>query len=138
VIVSQSQSNQCSVHVNTSSSKRRSRQADSTTRKKVKLGSGFLESFDKSFRSFDDSQKWKLSTGEYVEDILHKYFIAHEQEHSAHSWVIDIDDPVIKKIFAPGQLDEIYKHAPELPEKDEVLAEYLKRFISIRKIFHLL
>nr|CAG8509678.1 8982_t:CDS:2 [Entrophospora candida] len=80
------------------------------------------KTFDKEYNKMKDNLKWKLkSTGRVMEDTLYECVPDFTSEHLIHSFTIDIDDPIIKGIFFPQELQEIeetnVKEDPDLSSK---------------------
>nr|CAG8506175.1 14904_t:CDS:2 [Entrophospora candida] len=106
------------------------------------IKSDLKKTFDKEFNKMKDNLKWKLkSTGRVVEDTLYECVPDFTSEHLIHSFTIDIDDPIIKGIFFPQELQEIEEtNVKEDPDLSSKLYENLARFCNksnieeIRKI----
>ncbi|KAI9246907.1 hypothetical protein BDA99DRAFT_526464 [Phascolomyces articulosus] len=76
-----------------------------------------LEEYKDTFKGLDDSSKWDLGDGVYVEDILYQHGLTCTHEHLSHSFILDIDDPNIKKLFTSEQWEEIKSTPCEAFEK---------------------
>ncbi|RGB24452.1 hypothetical protein C1646_747795 [Rhizophagus diaphanus] len=79
----------------------------------------------------NDSDKWILSTGKIVEDVLYNFGIKCRHEHLCHSFVIDPNDNIYidEEVFTETELDEIreYKLKP-MPQMPQDLLTYLNSF----------
>ncbi|KAL0077835.1 hypothetical protein J3Q64DRAFT_1641223 [Phycomyces blakesleeanus] len=87
-----------------------------------------------------NEEKWELSDGVYVEDVLYKFGMRCSFEHLCHSWIIDPDDKTYSKykVFSPQQLEEIKSRNPvEIPEIRDELAAYLGQFDKIQSTIDL-
>ncbi|CAB4469619.1 unnamed protein product [Rhizophagus irregularis] len=81
--------------------------------------------------SFQDSRKWRLSTGKVVEDALYNFASKCSYEHASHSFIIDPTDQsyINEGIFTVDELNEIKTHKRrDLPEIPEDLLNYLMTF----------
>lgn len=87
--------------------------------------------FTISFNTMKDANKWLLPSGQFLEDIIHEHFRKAGIEHSAHSWVIDLDDAVVEGCF--GELDWIHICAqmPSWPDLDPLVGESIVRFEEV-------
>ncbi|KAI8144656.1 hypothetical protein BJV82DRAFT_54720 [Fennellomyces sp. T-0311] len=50
------------------------------------------DEFERKFRALEDSKKWKLRDGVYVEDIMYKFGTKCTHEHPVHSFILNVDD----------------------------------------------
>jgi hypothetical protein len=68
---------------------------------------------------------WKLPSGAYVEDVLRN------APGLARSFVIDILDPSVEKLFDPDDWPEILAQVPPWPDIDEKLVSSMERFWDV-------
>jgi hypothetical protein len=47
-----------------------------------------LRGHNSQYSLFDESRKWKLKNGMYVEDVFHEFGLKSNNEHAAHSFII--------------------------------------------------
>ncbi|CAO3683976.1 unnamed protein product [Rhizopus stolonifer] len=66
-----------------------------------------------SFESLNDKEKWKLSTGTIVEDVLYNFSKRYIVDHPACSMILDLDDTTYlkEKLFTTQEIDEMKKEA---------------------------
>ncbi|CAG8713454.1 11809_t:CDS:10 [Funneliformis mosseae] len=78
---------------------------------KLKTKIEFTE-FEKTYLKMNDSDKWILSTGKIVDDVLYNFGIKCRHEHLCHSFVIDPNDNIYidEEVFTETELDEIRKY----------------------------
>jgi TolB-like protein len=64
-----------------------------------------------SFEELDDEEKWTLSTGTVVEDVLYNFSKQCVVDHPSCSIILDLDDLtyVNKKLFTKEELEEMKK-----------------------------
>ncbi|ORY90524.1 hypothetical protein BCR43DRAFT_114634 [Syncephalastrum racemosum] len=75
------------------------------------------------------ASKWKLSTGTIVEDKLFEFGLTSEREHAAHSFIINVSDPVWTERFTASELQEISQsRSHPLPPASDALLEISQRF----------
>ncbi|CAJ0768955.1 11046_t:CDS:2, partial [Entrophospora sp. SA101] len=90
------------------------------------------------FKSMDNKFKWKLeSSGRYVENVLYSYAIKNDDspELPLHSFIIDLKDSIIKKIFTNPELEEMANtNIKTDPVVDKVFVDELNRFSEITTI----
>ncbi|CAJ0876178.1 5051_t:CDS:2 [Entrophospora sp. SA101] len=98
--------------------------------------SDLKKTFDREYNKMKDNLKWKLkSTGRVVEDTLYECVPNFTSEHLIHSFTIDIDDPIIKGIFFPQELQEIEEtNVKEDPDLSSKLYGNLARFCNKNNI----
>ncbi|CAG8471208.1 2286_t:CDS:10 [Diversispora eburnea] len=101
-------------------------------KKENEIKSDLENSFNKEYNKMKNHLKWKLkSTGRVVEDTLYECMSDFTSEHLIHSFTIDIDDPIIKGIFYPQELQEIAKtNVKEDPDLSSKLYENLEFFCN--------
>lgn len=85
-----------------------------------------------SFKGLNDEEKWKLSTGTVVEDILYEFSKRCIVDHPACSMILDLEDItyVNEKLFTTEEIDEMKKKAPmnitwRIPQD---LCDYIENF----------
>lgn len=81
--------------------------------------------------SMDTSSMWKLPSGVFVEQVLYDRFKKPGPELLAHSFVIDIHDSTVKKLFEPGDWEAIIKKVPAFPKNDPLLVKSMMRFLNV-------
>jgi hypothetical protein len=66
-----------------------------------------------SFKSLNDEEKWKVSTGTVVEDVLYEFGKRCIVDHPACSMILDLEDItyVNEKLFTTEEIDEMKKEA---------------------------
>ena len=74
-------------------------------------------------------KKWKLPSGDYVEDILYEHAKDLQHEDQLHSFIIDTSNNAIMDLFKDVDHDHIitYNTSPE-PELSDELINYLMRY----------
>lgn len=85
----------------------------------------------------NQSQKWLLSSGTCVEDVLYREGNRLPVESPLHSWVIDFDDWEIEQLFSKDDWCEIKSAFSKQPKVDEYFAKSLSRFANVSLIFSL-
>lgn len=85
-----------------------------------------------------DESKWRLPGGKFLEDILYEHFKKESQEHSAHSWVIDLDDSAVKSCFNNLEWSHISEQMPQWPDSDSFMGQSLMRFEEVCSIYNVL
>uniref|UniRef100_U9TCJ7 Uncharacterized protein n=1 Tax=Rhizophagus irregularis (strain DAOM 181602 / DAOM 197198 / MUCL 43194) TaxID=747089 RepID=U9TCJ7_RHIID len=67
------------------------------------------EKYKKSYTEMNNSNKWVLTTGTVVEDVLYNFSLRCKYEHLAHSFILDPDDNnyLIESVFTESELHEI-------------------------------
>lgn len=85
-----------------------------------------------SFKGLNDKEKWKLSTGTVVEDVLYEFSKRCIVDHPACSMILDLEDLtyVNEKLFTTGEIEEMKKQTPmniisKIPKK---LCDYIEHF----------
>nr|CAG8498109.1 7182_t:CDS:2 [Entrophospora candida] len=63
--------------------------------------------FEQRFDALENSKKWKLKSGKFVEDVLYKLGIQCRYHNLVHSFIIDIEDTFIKDEFTGKRISEI-------------------------------
>lgn len=76
-------------------------------------------------------QKWVLSSKKCVEDTIFEYCKRQPSESYLHSWIIDLDDQEVEKLFDIEELNEIRHAVRVLPEVDRTFAESMMRFSKV-------
>ncbi|KAH0608758.1 uncharacterized protein H6S33_001892 [Morchella sextelata] len=75
-----------------------------------------------TYRRMTADSMWKLPSGAYVEDVLRN------APGLARSFVIDVLDPSVEKLFDPDDWPEILAQVPPWPDIDEKLVSSMERF----------
>lgn len=91
--------------------------------------------FDRSFNSFDPSQKWRLASGRVVEDVLNDHYLEVRSDHVGHlvrDWVIDLENMTMKRWFTVEEWQEIMDAVPTLPPPTREFAQSLTRFHGVK------
>ncbi|KAI8380400.1 hypothetical protein BD560DRAFT_487647 [Blakeslea trispora] len=79
----------------------------------------------------NESQKWKLSSGKFVEDAVCEVISKCHYDHPALHFVVDPSDAIWKEAFTKEEINEIRNFkAPALPALDEDIQSYLDSFDS--------
>ncbi|RIA92110.1 hypothetical protein C1645_821191 [Glomus cerebriforme] len=93
---------------------------------------------EQTFSSMKKERMWRLSTGKYVEEELFELGKKLELEHAVHSFILDVDDVIIRRHFNKAELDEIdYAPGPQEPELSDEIIEILHLHV-IDKDIHVL
>ncbi|PKK66902.1 hypothetical protein RhiirC2_16403 [Rhizophagus irregularis] len=75
------------------------------------------------------TQKWILSSGTCVEDVIFEYCKELSAESLLHSWIIDLDDQEAEDLFTDEEWREIRSEIRKLPKVDEAFVNsMLPRF----------
>ncbi|CAB4439970.1 unnamed protein product [Rhizophagus irregularis] len=95
---------------------------------------GFMNDYAKlehkmNFFNMHIDKKWKLPSGDYVEDILYEHAKDLQYEDQLHSFIIDTSNNAIMDLFKDVDHDYIiiYNASPE-PELSDELINYLMRY----------
>ncbi|CEG68934.1 hypothetical protein RMATCC62417_05092 [Rhizopus microsporus] len=79
--------------------------------------------------NFKEKDKWKLTSGIYVEDQMLLLVKESSYEHLVHSLIMDPTDKVWKNYFTDAELKEILMHdIKQLPDLSEEMEEILQQF----------
>ncbi|KAG2196029.1 hypothetical protein INT47_005365, partial [Mucor saturninus] len=85
-----------------------------------------------SFKGLNDEEKWTLSTGTVVEDILYEFGKRCIVDHPACSMILDLEDMTYanERLFTIEEIDEMKKQAPmtitsRIPQD---LCDYIEHF----------
>ncbi|RIA86827.1 hypothetical protein C1645_828657 [Glomus cerebriforme] len=92
---------------------------------------GYYESASNDNYSKDNVKKrmWKLSTGKYVEEELFNLGKKLKSEHAVHSFILDVDDEIIRHHFSEVELNEIDSvPSPQAPELSDDITDCLTKF----------
>jgi hypothetical protein len=90
--------------------------------------------FRTSYSKFQDELKWKLPSGDTVEDILYK---AYDQKsrasvrNSIRNWVVDLGNKEMQALFSTTDWEAIKAEVPPLPSVDAQFAQSLVRFSKV-------
>ncbi|CAG8467279.1 22430_t:CDS:2, partial [Racocetra persica] len=91
-----------------------------------------LKCFAEAYEKMAHTRKWLLSSNKCVEDVIFNKGIKLSIESLIHSWVIDLSDPEVEKLFTGEEWREIKNEVCELPKVDENFARSLSRFRNVR------
>ncbi|RUS28555.1 hypothetical protein BC938DRAFT_481751 [Jimgerdemannia flammicorona] len=82
------------------------------------------------FKAFEDSKKWKLQSGRFVEDILYQLGLKCRFHHPVHSFIIDGEDSFTNEAFTEEEMEEIFgkENGQDPPEIEEELLAYINTF----------
>ncbi|KAI8149326.1 hypothetical protein BJV82DRAFT_662627 [Fennellomyces sp. T-0311] len=96
------------------------------------LTDSFWDEFKATYSSMKDTEKWELPSGLKVEDVMYKFGLTCGTEHAAHSFIIDLSDPIWKTLFQHKQdREEIYSiKAKNMPAVDVRFKQYLESYID--------
>ncbi|PKB97000.1 hypothetical protein RhiirA5_506774 [Rhizophagus irregularis] len=93
------------------------------------LTSSQFKCFDESYAKMKKTQKWILSSGTCVEDVIFEYCKELSAESLLHSWIIDLDDQEAEDLFTDEEWREIRSEIRKLPKVDEAFVNsMLPRF----------
>ena len=95
------------------------------------LTSSQFKCFDESYAKMKKTQKWILSSGTCVEDVIFEHCNKLSAESLLHSWTIDLDDPEAEALFTAEEWKEIRREIRRLPKVDEIFVESLMRFANV-------
>lgn len=93
--------------------------------------------YEQQHRALPDDRKWCLPGGRFVEDVLFTWAVSRGEnlkvprESYAHSYILDVDDPVIKSLFTTEEWDTIVSLVLPLPMVDVSLALYMHKFADV-------
>ncbi|KAF9184472.1 hypothetical protein BGZ51_003332, partial [Haplosporangium sp. Z 767] len=109
----------------------------STSRKKRKAESTLFmtrgkASFTKRFQTLGD--KWVLSSGTVVEEVLYKAGMECVVYNAVHSFMIDMMDPWIRGKFSASDWAEISQDPPSFPSIPEAAVAYLTLFDHVHTV----
>ncbi len=76
-------------------------------------------------------QKWILSSGTCVENVIFEYCKNLSAESLMHSWIIDLDDQEVESLFTVEEWKEIHCEIRKLPEVDETFVKSMMRFANV-------
>ncbi|TGZ81551.1 hypothetical protein EX30DRAFT_248707 [Ascodesmis nigricans] len=83
-----------------------------------------------------EDQKWLLSSGRYVEDVISDICdhmpLQNFKTHLLRSLVLDLSDSAIVGWFTPAELQEMQLAFPPLPPPDKVLIDSLTPFFEVK------
>ncbi|KAG9296779.1 hypothetical protein G9A89_002176 [Geosiphon pyriformis] len=97
-----------------------------------KLSDGDRTEIESVYAKLKKDVMWRLSSRRFVEEELYSLGKKLEFEHTAHSFIIDTDDEIIKQHFTELELEEIDNASvPEVPDLAQDIIEYLNKFINI-------
>lgn len=74
---------------------------------------------------------WKLPSGKLVEEVLYEAFKNKHEQSLGHSFIIDINEPKVQRLFNSGDWQAILEKEPRWPESDESLVEMMSKFLAV-------
>lgn len=87
--------------------------------------------YKNAYSQMDQSQKWKLNSGRFVEDVIYNHALKLKKEHSLHSFIIDTGDEYTQSLFTDQEWQEITttnkKNDPPLPDNVKKLLNDLNK-----------
>ncbi|KAL0086102.1 hypothetical protein F4703DRAFT_1853909 [Phycomyces blakesleeanus] len=89
-------------------------------------------SFTRRFQTLGD--KWILSSGTVVEEVLYEAGMECAVYNAVHSFMIDMNDPWIKDKFLASDWAEISRDPPAYPPIPEAGVAYLSSFDHVRTV----
>ena len=95
------------------------------------LTSSQFKCFDESYAKMKKTQKWILSSGTCVEDVIFEYCKELSAESLLHSWIIDLDDQEAEDLFTNEEWREIRSEIRKLPKVDETFVNSMLRFANV-------
>ncbi|CAI2186185.1 20208_t:CDS:2, partial [Funneliformis geosporum] len=96
------------------------------------LTSSQFKCFDESYAKMKKTQKWILSSGTCVEDVIFEYCKELSAESLLHSWIIDLDDQEAENLFTNEEWLEIRSEIRKLPKVDETFVNSMLRFANVK------
>lgn len=97
-----------------------------------------VASFKDTYLKMVQDHKWKLSSGEVVEDILYKKYKHSKQESLAHSWILDLGNNDVESSFSKPGWQEIRRLVPALPPADPEMAKLMSEFAVVSSAYYVL
>ncbi|KAL0075079.1 hypothetical protein J3Q64DRAFT_1826257 [Phycomyces blakesleeanus] len=92
-------------------------------------------SFTRRFQTLGD--KWILSSGTVVEEVLYEAGMECAVYNAVHSFMIDMNDPWIKDKFLASDWAEISRDPPAYPPIPEAGVAYLSSFDHVRTVLYI-
>lgn len=90
------------------------------------------QSLVEKINELDNSSKWILSTGKVVEDVFKTVIQGSTFEHPAHSFILDLQDPLWKMHFSSEELTELTTFkAKSLKPLPPTLQDYLNTYENL-------
>ncbi|KAG0642381.1 hypothetical protein HOY80DRAFT_639515 [Tuber brumale] len=87
------------------------------------------------YEQMDDGDKWVLTSGRRVENVIYEACEAMDFDTFASSpaqlFILDTSDPVVKGWFSKNEWNEITARLSPLPDADEMLVDSFQRFYSV-------
>ncbi|PKB98103.1 hypothetical protein RhiirA5_506333 [Rhizophagus irregularis] len=86
--------------------------------------------YTQRFNMMENSRKWKLESGRFVEDVLYELGMKCRYHNLVHSFIVDPTDEFIKNAFKEEELSEIIKkeNGKDPLEIDDEILEYINTF----------
>lgn len=97
-----------------------------------------VASFKDTHLKMVQDRKWKLSSGEVVEDILYREYKHSKQEVLAHSWILDLGNNETESLFSQPAWQEIRGHVLDLPQANSKIAELMSDFAVVSSVYYIL
>ncbi|PWW78974.1 hypothetical protein C7212DRAFT_341584 [Tuber magnatum] len=79
----------------------------------------------------DTNSMWVLPSGDLAEQVLYEGHRTTPYECLPHSFIIDLADPTVQKLYKPKDWVAICERVPKLPKKDESLGEVMRKFENL-------
>lgn len=96
-------------------------------------------SFVDTYNAMDEGCQWVLSSGRTVEGIIFDACRALDADSLGksliQSFVLDISDPEVQRLFEKEEWEEIQGHLLPLPKPDVALADSMRRFFCVGRTF---
>ncbi|GAN02593.1 hypothetical protein MAM1_0024d02037 [Mucor ambiguus] len=83
-----------------------------------------------AYQQMDNSKKWRLASGRYVEDVMHNVLLTQPYEHPCQYCVLDVDDANWIDIFTLEERNEIRQLTPAI-EYPPMPADMINFIINI-------
>ncbi|KAL1929296.1 hypothetical protein VTP01DRAFT_2355 [Rhizomucor pusillus] len=87
----------------------------STNTSSYSMSSCDISEVKRVYNSLDADKCWKLSTGKVVEKEIEKLALSCKFEHSAHSLILDPNDPTWAGYFTDAELQDIWSYGLQEP-----------------------
>lgn len=101
-----------------------------------------LSLHEQKHESLSADRRWNLPTGRSVEDVLFSWVVSQSdearrlgqvpRESYAHSYILDVDDPHIRRLFDDKEWEAIISRLLPLPTVDDSLRSFMYKFASAK------
>ncbi|KAI5846631.1 hypothetical protein DFP73DRAFT_395187 [Morchella snyderi] len=88
-------------------------------------------SFVQMYSKMEEQFMWKLPSGSFVETVLYQKLKSADRECLAHSFVLDVKNKNVEKLFKPSDWSAILEKVPAWPAVDGEAAEFMKEFKGV-------